>query len=53
MRYELVEHRQISEEQFADFVFGNPVRLWAGMNPRFFEGTSVEQAAAKRIAARA
>ena len=48
--YELVEEGRIEQGQFEDFVFGNPVRLWAGMNPRFFEGTVVEEAAAKRLA---
>ena len=36
--YELVEHGHIDEEQFRAFVFDNPVRLWAGMNPDFFRG---------------
>lgn len=48
--YELVEEGRIDEGQFEDFVFGNPVRLWAGMNPRFFDGTVVEDAAKKRLA---
>jgi hypothetical protein len=25
-------------------VFENPARLWAEVNPRFFEGTAVEKA---------
>ena len=41
--YELVEHGQIDEEQFRDFVFDNPVRLWTAMNPAFFRGTAVEE----------
>jgi predicted TIM-barrel fold metal-dependent hydrolase len=45
--YELVEHGHVDEQQFADFVFANPVRLWAGGNPDFFAGTVVEDAAAK------
>ena len=32
--YELVEHGHVDEQQFADFVFANPVRLWAGGEPR-------------------
>jgi predicted TIM-barrel fold metal-dependent hydrolase len=44
--YELVEHGHVDEQQFSDFVFGNPVRLWAGMNPNFFRDTVVEDAAA-------
>jgi hypothetical protein len=43
--YELVEHGHVDEQQFADFVFANPVRLWAGGNPGFFAGTVVEDAA--------
>ena len=42
--YELVEHGQIDEEQFRSFVFDNPLRLWAGMNPDFFKGTVIEGA---------
>lgn len=45
--YELVEHGRLTETDFRDFVFTNPVRLHAGMNPHFFKGTSVEGAAAK------
>ncbi|MGH7961566.1 MAG: hypothetical protein ACRERD_07020 [Candidatus Binatia bacterium] len=40
--YEGVEDGWLAEEDFHDFVFGNPVRLWAGMNPNFFKGTAVE-----------
>jgi predicted TIM-barrel fold metal-dependent hydrolase len=39
--YELVEHGIITEDDFKDFVFRNPVRLHAGMNPEFFKGTPV------------
>ncbi len=42
--YELVEHGQITEEEFAEFVFTNPAKLWTSMNPSFFAGTSVESA---------
>ncbi len=42
--YELVEDGHIDEGQFRAFVFDNPVRLWAGMNPAFFKGTIVEGA---------
>jgi predicted TIM-barrel fold metal-dependent hydrolase len=45
--YELVEHGHIDEAQFRDFVFGNPVRLWTGMNPKFFAGTAVEHDVAR------
>jgi predicted TIM-barrel fold metal-dependent hydrolase len=40
--YELVERGVISEEDFRDFAFVNPARLWTGMNPDFFKGTAVE-----------
>ena len=40
--YELVEHEVITEEDFRDFVFVNPAKMWAGMNPDFFKGTVVE-----------
>ena len=40
--YELVEEELITEEDFRDFVFTNPVTLHAGMNPNFFKGTVVE-----------
>ena len=42
--YELVEHGLITERDFRDFVFRNPVRMWASMNPRFFAGTAIEGA---------
>jgi hypothetical protein len=35
------------EDDFRDFAFTNAVRLHAGMNPAFFEGTVVERAAAE------
>jgi predicted TIM-barrel fold metal-dependent hydrolase len=44
--YELVEHGHVDEEQFRDFVFDNPVKLWNSMNPEFFRGTVVEKEAA-------
>ena len=40
--YEGVEDGIITEEDFSDFVFGNPIRLWTDMNPNFFKGTAVE-----------
>jgi predicted TIM-barrel fold metal-dependent hydrolase len=47
--YEMVEHELISEQDFRDFVFTNPARLWAGMNPNFFKNTKVEQALANLL----
>jgi predicted TIM-barrel fold metal-dependent hydrolase len=48
--YEMVEHGQISEANFRDFTFTNPLRLHAGMNPKFFEGTVCEAAITKALA---
>ena len=41
--YELVEEGLITDEDFHDFAFANPVRLFGGMNPEFFKGTVVER----------
>ncbi len=40
--YEMVERGLMTEDDFRDFVFVNPVMLHAGMNPDFFKGTRVE-----------
>ena len=48
--YELVDKGLISEADFRAFVFENPVSLWATSNPRFFDGTAVEQAVRDEIA---
>jgi predicted TIM-barrel fold metal-dependent hydrolase len=48
--YELVENGLISEDDFRDFVFINPIRLWAGRNSHFFKGTAVEGDVAKVLA---
>jgi hypothetical protein len=45
--YELVEDGHFSEHDFMEFVFGNPVSLWAGGRPGFFKGTVVEAAVDK------
>jgi predicted TIM-barrel fold metal-dependent hydrolase len=45
--YELVEDGLINEDDFRDFVFTNPIRLWAGSNRDFFKGTAVESDVAK------
>ncbi|MGH8012497.1 MAG: amidohydrolase family protein [Candidatus Binataceae bacterium] len=47
--YGLVEKGLISEENFRDFVFVNPVKLHAGMNPDFFKGTRVEHEVARLL----
>ncbi|HXH85115.1 MAG TPA: amidohydrolase family protein [Candidatus Tectomicrobia bacterium] len=48
--FELVEDGLITEDDFRDFSFANAVRLWGAGNPRFFEGTVVEKAAAEVLA---
>ena len=40
--YEGVEDGVLSQDDFRDFVFANPVRLWTSMNPDFFAGTAIE-----------
>lgn len=45
--YELVEKDVVSADDFQDFVFTNPAKLWTGMNPDFFKGTVVEGAVEK------
>ncbi len=45
--YELVEHGHLTDADFEDFMFTNPARLHAGMNPDFFKGTRVEGAVEK------
>jgi len=48
--HELVDDGLISEADFRDFVFANPVRFWAEANPNFFKGTAVEAEAAALLA---
>jgi len=48
--HELVDDGLLAEDDFRDFVFGNPVRLWAGANPDFFKGTVIEKQAAEYLA---
>jgi predicted TIM-barrel fold metal-dependent hydrolase len=47
--WELAEHGLITEDDFRDFVFANPVRAKAEVNPDFFRGTVVEDAARELI----
>ncbi len=44
--YELVERGLMSDEDFRDFTFTNPVTFCAGLNRSFFENTAVEAHAA-------
>jgi len=43
--YELVEDGLIDAEQLKEFVFSNAVEFWTALNPDFFKGTTVEDAA--------
>ncbi|HEX2172701.1 MAG TPA: amidohydrolase, partial [Dehalococcoidia bacterium] len=43
--YELVERGLLSPADFRAFACDNAIELYAGLNPRFFEGTVIEQAA--------
>jgi hypothetical protein len=45
--YEMVEKELMTQADFRDFAFGNPVRFFAGMNADFFKWTAVENEAAK------
>jgi hypothetical protein len=47
--WELVEDGLVSEADFRDLCFRNAVRLHGGMNPDFFKGTAVEDAAARAL----
>jgi hypothetical protein len=39
----------MTEEDFRDFVFGNPVRLWGSADQDFFKGTVIEKQAAEYL----
>ena len=43
--WELVEDGLVSEEDFRRFAFASPVALWTAANPRFFEGSTLADAA--------
>jgi predicted TIM-barrel fold metal-dependent hydrolase len=47
--WELVEHGLLDADGFRHFTFANPVRLWAGTNPGFFKGTTVEEAVTEEL----
>jgi predicted TIM-barrel fold metal-dependent hydrolase len=51
--YEMVEHGWITDDDFRDFVFTNPVTFFTRTNPGFFAGTPVEADVDKLIAERA
>jgi len=39
--WELVEDGLATEDDFRDLTYANPLSLWAGANPSFFEGTAI------------
>jgi predicted TIM-barrel fold metal-dependent hydrolase len=41
--WEPVEDKKLTEEDFRDFAFVNPVKLWTGVNRDFFKGTAIEK----------
>jgi hypothetical protein len=43
--YEGVQLGLMSQRDFPDFVFVNPIQLHCGMNPEFFKGTILEKEA--------
>ena len=49
--YAMRQDNVLSDADFEDFTFAHSVRLHGGMNPNFFKGTVVEDAANKVLAA--
>mgnify|MGYP002633179299 CR=1 FL=1 len=49
--HRLVEMGLMSTDDYRDFVFGNAVTLYAGLNSDFFKGTTVEAEAARELTA--
>ncbi|SRR5579875_519512 len=47
--WEPVEEGKMTAQDFKDFVFTNPVKLWTGGNPDFFKGTRVESAVNREL----
>ena len=45
----MVEDGLISDEDFREFVFTNPLRFWAEGRPDFFKGTVLESEAADAL----
>ena len=48
--FELVEERLLSDEDFRDFTFANPVRFYTSANRDFFRGTCIESDVARLLA---
>jgi predicted TIM-barrel fold metal-dependent hydrolase len=49
--HELVSDGHITDDDFRDFTFVNPVKFYASTNPDFFRGTRVEAEATRLLAA--
>jgi hypothetical protein len=47
--WELVEDGHATPADFRALTFENPVSLWAEMNPKFFDGTTVADAVAREL----
>jgi hypothetical protein len=47
--WELVEDGVMTEADFRDFTFTNPVQFWTANSPDFFAGTAVEEDVAKLL----
>ncbi|MSQ25468.1 MAG: amidohydrolase [Dehalococcoidia bacterium] len=47
--YEQVEKGRLTEQDFKDFVFTNPVTFFTSQNPDFFKGTAVEAEASRLL----
>jgi predicted TIM-barrel fold metal-dependent hydrolase len=50
--YELLSEDLLDPGQFEEFMFSHSVRMYAGMDPTFFDGTAVEREARAQMAAR-
>lgn len=48
--HELVDDGLITKDDFRDFVFMNPLRMWTHMSPDFFKGTVLESEAVRHSA---
>jgi hypothetical protein len=48
--YEMVEQEWITDDDFRDFMFTNPVTFFTRTNPAFFVGTPVEADVDKLLA---
>ncbi len=47
--HELLEDGLVTPDDFKEFVFGHPAKLWTTLNPDFYKGTVVESAVQKYL----